>query len=176
MKDNTPLYRYPGSHAREHGELEQYRASNRANLQCKESIEAAIREHYRDNCLDPAGARQVLDDFGAERVTFLLAHTIRWEDWDLRYSRDNKTWAQTIPVYPNPDFEGHDRNANFIINSHPGLVDLFTDQTRADLKLRQQEKASVRKQLKETPSAPAQQLIIQMLENKVKREKSDSSF
>ncbi len=43
MKDNTPLYRYPDSHAREHGELEQYRASNRANLQCKESIEAAIR-------------------------------------------------------------------------------------------------------------------------------------
>ena len=66
-----------------------------------------------------------------------------------------QAWAQTIPVYPNPDFEGHDRNANYIINSHPGLVDLFTDQTREELKLRQQEKTSVRKQLKETPSAPA---------------------
>ena len=74
MKDNTPLYRYPGSHAREHGELEQYRASNRANLQCKESIEAAIRDHYRDNRLDPAGARQVLDDFGSEKETCQLTN------------------------------------------------------------------------------------------------------
>ena len=164
MKDNTPLYRYPGSHAREHGELEQYRASNRANLQCKESIEAAIREHYRDNCLGSACARQVLDDFGAERVTYLLANTIRWADWDLRYSRDNKAWAQRIPVYPNPDFEGHDRNANFIINSHPGLVDLFTDQTREELKLHQQEKASVRKQLKETTVAPTKHTPVKQQE------------
>ena len=164
MKDNTPFYRYPGSHAREHGELEQYRASNRANLQCKESIEAAIREHYRGNCLDPVGVRQVLDDFGSERVAYLLATTIRLADWDLRYSRDNKAWAQTIPVYPNPDFEGHDRNANYVINSHPGLVDLFTAQTRKELNLRQQEKASVRKQLKETPAVPTKHTSVKQQE------------
>ena len=161
MKDNTPLYRYPGSHAREHGELEQYRASSRANLRCKASIEAAIREHYRDNCLNPAGARQVLDDFGSERVTYLLANTIRWADWDLRYSRDNKAWAQTIPLYPNPDFEGNDRNSNFVI---PGLVDLFADQTREELKLRQQEKVSVRKQLKETTVAPTKHTPVKQQE------------
>lgn len=106
----------------------------------------------------------MLDDFGAERVTFLLANTIRLADWDMRYSRDNKAWAQTIPVYPNPGFEGHDRNANFVINSHPGLVDLFTDQTREELKLRQQEKTSVRKKLKETTVAPTKHTPVKQQE------------
>ena len=37
----TPIYPHSAAYAREHGELEQYRASNNVNLQCKESIEAA---------------------------------------------------------------------------------------------------------------------------------------
>ena len=39
----TPVYPFPASYAQEHGELEQYRASNRANAACKEAIEAAIQ-------------------------------------------------------------------------------------------------------------------------------------
>ena len=44
-----PVYRYPGGYAHEHGELEQYRASRKADIACKEAIESAITEHYRDN-------------------------------------------------------------------------------------------------------------------------------
>ena len=51
MKDTTQLYIYPASYAREHGELEQYRASYKANIACKEAIEQAIADHYRDNHL-----------------------------------------------------------------------------------------------------------------------------
>ncbi len=42
----TPIYPHSAAYAREHGELEQYRASNNVNRQCKESIEAAVREHF----------------------------------------------------------------------------------------------------------------------------------
>ena len=35
------IYPHSAAYAKEHGELEQYRFSNRANLQCKEAIEAA---------------------------------------------------------------------------------------------------------------------------------------
>ena len=49
----TPVYPYSAAYAREHGELEQYRASNNANLQCKESIEAAVREHFDGMYLSP---------------------------------------------------------------------------------------------------------------------------
>ena len=40
------IYPHSAAYAKEHGELEQYRASNNANLQCKEAIEAAVREHF----------------------------------------------------------------------------------------------------------------------------------
>ena len=51
-----PVYPYPAGHARERGELNEYRASLHANVSCKEAIEAAIREHYRDNRLDAGAA------------------------------------------------------------------------------------------------------------------------
>ena len=55
----TPVYPYPASYAQEHGELEQYRASSKANAACKEAIEAAIREYYDGNSLDSQAAAQV---------------------------------------------------------------------------------------------------------------------
>ena len=62
---NLPVYKHPASYAREHDELSAYRASNQANAACKEAIEAAIRDHYRDNRLDAAAveaaARSILD-------------------------------------------------------------------------------------------------------------------
>ena len=51
---NLPVYKHPASYAREHDELAAYRASNQANTACKEAIETAIRDHYRDNRLDTA--------------------------------------------------------------------------------------------------------------------------
>ena len=48
---DLPVYPYPADHAREQGELDVYRASFRANVSCKDAIEAAIRDNYRDNPL-----------------------------------------------------------------------------------------------------------------------------
>lgn len=60
-----PVYRYPGGYAHEHGELEQYRASRKANIACAEAIDAAISEHYRDDCL---GREARLPGGGAVRL------------------------------------------------------------------------------------------------------------
>ena len=56
---NIPVYRFPAEHARENGELELYRASNKANAACKEAIEKAISEHYCDNVLHREAVAQV---------------------------------------------------------------------------------------------------------------------
>ena len=64
-KDTTQLYIYPASYVREHGELEQYRASYKANIACKEAIEQAIADHYRDNRLGTEAVHQVLEQFAA---------------------------------------------------------------------------------------------------------------
>ena len=59
-----PLYRHDAAYAREQGDLDLYRASRRANIACKEAIEAAISEHYRDNRLDKDAVPQVIEQFG----------------------------------------------------------------------------------------------------------------
>ena len=133
-----PVYPYPADHAREQGALDAYRASFRANVSCKEAIEAAIREHYRDNRLDAGAAvRQVAEQFGQERMLYVLAATVRHFDYDGRISRDNKRWANTIPVYENKDGMDSDRSVQFVVSSHPGLTDLFLTQARHEQRLRQ---------------------------------------
>ena len=99
MKDATPIYPYSAAYAREHGELDAYRASHKENVACKQAIEAAIREHYRDNNLGREAAQQVIEKFGLERVQYVLANTVRQMDWDGRISNDNKAWANNISVY-----------------------------------------------------------------------------
>lgn len=51
QKCNVPIYLYPGAYAQRHGEIEEYRASRQANIACRDAIDAAIREHFRDNVL-----------------------------------------------------------------------------------------------------------------------------
>ena len=151
----TPVYPYPASYAQEHGELEQYRASNKANAACKEAIEAAIREYYHDNRLDSQAAAQVINTFGLDRTLYVLANTVQQKDWDGRISPGNKAWAKTIPIHPNPDAWGADRNAQFVVNSHPGLTNLFLSTVRRDY-CQQQEKSakiSVREKLQAMPKA-----------------------
>ena len=127
-----PVYPYPADHARENGELDAYRASFRANVSCKDAIEAAIRDNYHDNRLDAAAVGQVAEQFGQERMLYVLAATVRHFDYDGRISRDNKRWANTIPVYENKDGMGGDRTAQFVVCSHPGLTDLFLTGARRE--------------------------------------------
>ncbi len=150
---NIPVYRFPAEHARENGELELYRASNKANAACKEAIEKAISEHYCDNVLHREAIAQVAEKFGYERPLYLLAITIRQKDWDGRFSNDNKAWAQTIPVTENPDAWGTDRNCYLAINSHSGLVDLFTKLAREEAKAHER-KPSILEKLQKPLAEP----------------------
>ena len=151
----TPVYPYPASYAQEHGELEQYRASSKANAACKEAIEAAIREHYDGNSLDSQAAELVVEAFGLDRTLYVLANTVQQKDWDGRISPGNKAWAKTIPIHANPDAWGTDRNASFVVNSHPGLTYLFLSTVRQEYCQKQEKahKPSVRAKLQTVTKA-----------------------
>ena len=125
----TPVYPYPASHAQEHGELEQYRASNRANIACKEAIEAAIREHYHDNQLDNQAAAQVVDAFGLDRTLYVLANTVQQKDWDARFSPGNKEWAKSILIQKESRCVGH-RPKLPVCCEQPFGTDRFVSQHR----------------------------------------------
>ena len=157
MKDATPVYPYSAAYAREHSELDAYRTSHKENVACKQAIEAAIRAHYRDNSLGREGAQQVIEQFGLERVQYVLANTVRQMDWDGRISNDNKAWANNISVYEDKNHWGDDRNLDFVVASHPGLTDLFTTQVRREAKERESQKdrkPSVLKKLREVSAEP----------------------
>ena len=61
--NTIPVYKYPATYAREHNELEIYRASHKANIACRDAIDAAIRDNYRNNCLGSDTAKQVIAEF-----------------------------------------------------------------------------------------------------------------
>ena len=129
---NLPVYLYPGDYAREHDEIDQYRESRKANIACRDAIDAAIREHYRDNSLDVKKAvAQVADAFGYDRMLHVCANTIRQKEWDGRISQDNIQWARTLPIYEDKGGFGHDRRMDYIVDrSHPGLFDMFAKAAR----------------------------------------------
>lgn len=133
----VPVYKEAAEHARNNSELEAYRSSYKANVACKDAIEQAISDHYRNNILSDEGAKSVLAQFGAERVQYVLANTVQHKDWDGRISKDNKEWAKTVPICAgNSDY--------FVVDkSHPGLTDLFLTQTRKELEATEKEKTAV---------------------------------
>jgi hypothetical protein len=146
---NTPLYPYSASEAHQRGERDAYFASRKANVACKEAIEEAIRDYYRDDHLDPCAVQQVMQVFGADRTCYVLSNTIRHKDWDERFSTSNRTWAATVPVRENRAPDGTDRNLDFVVESHSGLVDLFISQTRSELEHSKERKPSVLKKLRD---------------------------
>ena len=48
MKDKIPVYYSSFEYAKENGELEHYLASSDANIACREAIERAINDYYKD--------------------------------------------------------------------------------------------------------------------------------
>ncbi len=155
---DLPVYPHPAAYAREHSELAEYRASLRANISCRDAIETAIREHYRDNRLGVGAVGQVTEQFGQERTLYVLAATVRHFDYDGRISRDNKQWAAGMPYPENIDADGNDRSVQLVVSSHPGLLNLFLTQARQEQVLAAEKKPSVLQKLnaakKELPKRP----------------------
>lgn len=110
------------SEAVEFGVENVYRESYRKNEECAAAIGKAIADNYDGYSLDAGCARQVLDQYGFDRVYFILSCNIQQLSYDGRISRSNKDWARENSVPLSSDFK-----SNWLIHSHPGLLDIFTD-------------------------------------------------
>ena len=139
--NQTPIYPYPITYAREHGELEQYRASLKTLAECKCAIDDAIFDNWDGMNFDNDSAKGILKQFGLERVAFILAYTVRERNIDNRFSGHNASWANTVPLYGIAS-----GRESCTLESHPAKVDLFIDLVRKDLQeLAQQKSASRQK-------------------------------
>lgn len=145
---NIPVYPHDASFAIAHDELAAFKASHKANVDCRDAIEKGISEHYHDNRLDVSFAKEIVNKFGSERVNAVLASSIRVMDRDGRVSDKNKAWAKGFAL---PEYFGREYR---ITQCNPGLIDLFCTEVR---KIQQEKKPSILGRLSEPlpkPSAP----------------------
>ncbi len=124
---SIPLYRQSGEYAREHGELDAFLASLKANIACRDAIEAAIQDGFDGMSLH-ADTKSVLAAFGAERVSHVLAATLQGKRSDARISSGNQAWAATVPM-----FDTVSRHRDYLITSHPGVLSIFVTQARKEM-------------------------------------------
>lgn len=145
---DLPVYLHAAEYARDHGEIDTFRASHRANVECKNAIEDAIASHYSNNRFDGSCVKDVVDRFGMERVATVLACTVRDKDWDGRIDQVNKNWAKATPVPESPDTRGGGRNIAYVCTqSHPGLINLFVNRFRKEQVIVAEKKPSVLQKL-----------------------------
>lgn len=103
---------------------EQEKLEHGTRLECKEAIEKAIAENFDGTALPRNTAKGVIEQYGKERVEYVLANTIMHLSHDGRFSDNNKEWAKGIV----PSAEWNTRD--LIVTSHPAVLDGFTNQAR----------------------------------------------
>lgn len=135
-----PLYRHTYEYAREAGQIDECRLSRIENMHCAQAIDKAIAGSFDGMRLDTSCVRPLIDRFGSERISWVLANTLMMKDYDGRFSGSNKEWGAKMEVPLDRDNFGSVRNLEFVLRSHPAVLDMFISSTRKELEtIRQQE-------------------------------------
>lgn len=124
MLDYVPFYRHSLNNARHCNEVDEWRASHKANIDCKKAIEDLIAVNYKDNHFNPDFAVDVIKEFGFDRVNFILQYNLKQARNDGRYSEKNKEWGTELYA---PE---SNMRMDYLIGSHPILLDSFIDKVR----------------------------------------------
>ena len=121
--EHKPLYPYSLEEALRNDERGLWRESYKENCDCARTIEKAISKNYDgarlNDCIGP-----VIEQYGFNRVNWVLANTVQHHREDGRFSEDNKRWARSFRI-PNDDVRWH-----FSVESHPGLTNLVINEAR----------------------------------------------
>ncbi len=155
---SIPLYQGNAKYAREHGEIELFLASLKANIACRDAIDTVIRENFDGYSLH-ADAKDVLAEFGPERVSHVLAATLLDRRHDQRFSRNNLAWAASVPT-----LDAGDRHFEYGLISHPAVLDGFVGQARKDMEAAREQaekKPSIKAQLAAAKAAQAEKPAVQ---------------
>lgn len=119
------LYINSLSNARRENEVTQWRESLKENIRCKKAIEKALSDGFDGMHLCGGIVERLVDDYGTDRLTWVLANTVKEHSDDGRFRPENKGWANEICVPKDC------HNYEFAVNSHPEIVNgLITDYRR----------------------------------------------
>ena len=110
-------------------------------LDCKQAIETAISGHFDGYHLAHDAAAEVVEMYGTERVSFVLACTIQHLKTDGRFSKETKEWADSF-IIPENMGRGMDLNADYVVTSHPAVLDGFIGLARNEMREHGSEKVT----------------------------------
>lgn len=123
-----PIYRQSARYAIEHGERDAYFASKEAYEACKIAIEVSISCHHDGFSFSDGLVQDVTQKFSVERVKNVLAYTVQKKEWEGRFSRSNKEWAQSVQTGISEALGTY-----LTVESHPALLDGFISMFRREV-------------------------------------------
>ena len=119
-----------------------YRTSYRLNSECKQAIQEAIADNYDGMHLDDDAVNQVVRQYGMKRVGYILANTLRYKNYDGRFSPSNKEWAEQVGT-PENNARIIKFRADWVVSSHPAVLDGFVTMYREELDSKSENLVSV---------------------------------
>ncbi len=132
-KADCPIvYHHTLNYAVEHGELDEYRVSRKLDKECKQAVVDAIRQNYNGLNLNKEVLNPIVEEYGSERLAFILANTLQQLPWDGRFSKSNKVWAEKLHISEDI-VHGMDMNKELIVRSHPAVLDGFINLFRREV-------------------------------------------
>ncbi len=130
------VYTHSAVYASEHWEEELCMMSHNLNIECKKAIEAAVNENFDGLHLNPDAVLSVMEEYGAERMAYVLSATLQWQAWDGRFSKSNQEWAAQTYI-PENRVMGRNLSRDMEVYSHPAVLDGFVDLFREELRRRE---------------------------------------
>lgn len=124
MAEYKSLYKWSLNEAIRNNEKDLWRESYKENCDCARSIEKAIAKNHDGRHLNTDFMDDILEQYGFNRVNFVLANTVKQKSHDGRFSQENKDWANQFYI-PHDEVRWH-----YTVDSHPGLVDMCVNNVR----------------------------------------------
>ena len=74
--------------------------------------------------------KELLDDFGEDRVVFMIANTVQYYTYEDWFSKENEKWAGEIDIPENFN-RGIDINSRYIIDGDVSILNEVVNELRA---------------------------------------------
>lgn len=125
------FYVYPRSFesAKRNNELAEWRESHALNINCKSAIEKAIALHIDPTNLMEFTSKAVREQYGYDRLNWVLANTVQHNKDSDGFSPENKEWAKKFYIDRN---KNKNHTLDFVVNTRPEYLDGFINQARQE--------------------------------------------
>lgn len=118
-KKYFPVYKGTLADARKELSIDLYLDSKQWNLACKTAIEYILDRNRTTNLKQ--AVKELLDDFGEDRVVFMIANTVQYYTYEDCFSKENEKWAGEIDIPENFN-RGIDINSRYIIDGDVSIL------------------------------------------------------